>query len=168
METSPIDHIDKTRKHCFLQCILVNNAFFILFFISISLFFLACCKLFNFWISSLFKVLPFLRIILLWNFPLFSSNQKAKNKPIKSTYINVIDTHFIFSSNLLISIFLSSSTKMHFGAGSENRTRATRSEAWHSTTKLYPQLYYTISIACLFFSVKHFLIFFQKTIDKSQ
>ena len=26
------------------------------------------------------------------------------------------------------------------GAGSENRTRATRSEAWHSTTKLYPQL----------------------------
>lgn len=29
--------------------------------------------------------------------------------------------------------------KTHYGAGSENRTRATRSEAWHSTTKLYPQ-----------------------------
>ena len=27
------------------------------------------------------------------------------------------------------------------GAGSENRTRATRSEAWDSTTKLYPHLY---------------------------
>ena len=26
------------------------------------------------------------------------------------------------------------------GAGSENRTRATRSEAWHSTTKLYPHI----------------------------
>lgn len=32
------------------------------------------------------------------------------------------------------------------GAGSENRTRATRSEAWDSTTKLYPHnyKYYTI------------------------
>ena len=76
------------------------TAFFILFFISISLFFLACCKLFNFWISSLFKVLPFLRIILLGNFPLFSSNQKAKNKPIKSTYILWNDIHFFVLSKL--------------------------------------------------------------------
>ena len=30
------------------------------------------------------------------------------------------------------------------GAGSENRTRATRSEAWHSTTKLYPHFMYII------------------------
>ena len=30
------------------------------------------------------------------------------------------------------------------GAGSENRTRATRSEAWHSTTKLYPHFLYSI------------------------
>ena len=28
-----------------------------------------------------------------------------------------------------------------YGAGSENRTRATRSEAWDSTTKLYPHQY---------------------------
>ena len=28
----------------------------------------------------------------------------------------------------------------NLGAGSENRTRATRSEAWHSTTKLYPHI----------------------------
>lgn len=34
----------------------------------------------------------------------------------------MIDTHFIFSSNLLISIFLSSSTKMHFGGIDAVRT----------------------------------------------
>ena len=31
------------------------------------------------------------------------------------------------------------------GAGSENRTRATRSEALHSTTKLYPQHKYILT-----------------------
>lgn len=70
----------------------------------------------------------------------------VKNKPIKSAYINVIDTYFIISSNLLISIFLSGSTKMHFGAGRENRTLEDRSEACHFATKLYPHIcvYYTI------------------------
>ena len=53
----------------------------------------------------------------------------------------MIDIHFWFSPNSLIAMLLSSSTKMHYGAGSENRTRATRSEAWHSTTKLYPQIF---------------------------
>ena len=35
-----------------------------------------------------------------------------------------------------------------FGAGSENRTRAIRSEAWDSTTKLYPhnQKYYNTNM----------------------
>lgn len=37
-----------------------------------------------------------------------------------------------------VSICSISSNRYVFGAGSENRTRATRSEAWDSTTKLYP------------------------------
>ena len=39
---------------------------------------------------------------------------------------------------LLIILFFIGSNLHKVGAGSENRTRATRSEAWHSTTKLYP------------------------------
>ena len=54
----------------------------------------------------------------------------------------------LFSSNSVISICITSSTKTHYGAGSENRTRATRSEAWDSTTKLYPHqhIHYTTKI----------------------
>ena len=40
-----------------------------------------------------------------------------------------------------IYLFYKSSNRFVVGAGSENRTRATRSEAWHSTTKLYPQIF---------------------------
>ena len=45
---------------------------------------------------------------------------------------------------------------MHFGAGSENRTRATRSEAWDSTTKLYPHqhIHYTTNITNMQIKIK--------------
>ena len=42
---------------------------------------------------------------------------------------------------LIYQYFRPSATIFIIGAGSENRTRATRSEAWHSTTKLYPHIY---------------------------
>ena len=74
--------------------------------------------------------------------------QKAKNKPTKSTYICEMIFTFLFSLNSLVAILSSGSTKTHYGAGSENRTRATRSEAWDSTTKLYPHqhIHYTTNI----------------------
>ena len=52
---------------------------------------------------------------------------------------------FLFSLKSLVVILSSGSTETHYGAGSENRTRATRSEAWDSTTKLYPHqhIHYT-------------------------
>ena len=42
------------------------------------------------------------------------------------------------------------------GAGSENRTRATRSEAWDSTTKLYPHqhIHYTTNITNMQIKIK--------------
>ena len=45
--------------------------------------------------------------------------------------------HFL---NDFVSICSISSNRNVVGAGSENRTRATRSEAWYSTTKLYPHI----------------------------
>lgn len=66
-----------------------------------------------------------------------------------------MDSTFCFL--LAISILLKSLIKMHFGAGSENRTRATRSEAWDSTTKLYPHqhIYYITIIVNMQIKIKN-------------
>ena len=81
---------------------------------------------------------PFFNVLRL--FLTFLPIKIIKSKKIsrlnRLIYCEMIFT--LFSSNSVISICIAGSTKTHYGAGRGNWTLATRSEAWHSTTKLYP------------------------------
>ena len=64
-----------------------------------------------------------------------------------------------YSNKKLLDTCLSNSSNLHkVGAGRGNRTLITRSEAWDSAIKLYPQKLYILYYTKLFFST----CFFQK------
>ncbi len=92
--------------------------------------------------------------------------KSKKIKPTKSTYI-VKWYSLSFTSNQLwstlcsatYSSITSSSTKTHYGAVTENRTRATRSEAWDSATKLHPHHLILFNHIFLNFSIHLHILF---------
>ena len=78
-------------------------------------------------------------------FRLVKKNDQVKLHEISSITDSVVGA----SPTSAVSVkgrFFKLFAELNLGADSENRTRATRSEAWDSTTKLYPQLllYYNL------------------------